>query len=83
MKTSNTSVGAFEAKNQFSKLLDRVARGATFTITKRDRPVARLVPATGNTARDLKKAVTELRALSQRYSLEGISVRSLMDEGRR
>lgn len=83
MKQSDTSVGAFEAKNKFSELLDKVGRGATFTITKHDRPVARLVPAGDSSARDRKKAAAELRAMSRRYSLERISVRSLMDEGRK
>lgn len=83
MKTSDNSIGAFEAKNKFSELLERVGRGATFTITKHDRPVARLMPAGVNATRDRKKAVADLRAMSRRYSLEGTSVRSLIDEGRR
>jgi len=83
MKQSDNSVGAFEAKNKFSELLEKVGRGATFTITKRDRPVARLVPAGDSSARDRKKAASELRAMSRRYSLAGISVRSLVDEGRK
>ena len=41
-----TVVGAFEAKNQFSKLLDRARGGEEFTITHRGVAVARLVPAT-------------------------------------
>ena len=45
MKTTDVAMGAFEAKNKFSELLERVGRGAEFTITKHDRPVARLVPA--------------------------------------
>jgi prevent-host-death family protein len=83
MKTADVAVGAFEAKNKFSELLDRVGRGATFTITKHDRPVARLVPAISPT-RDLRrKATAEIRALRESYSLKGISVRSLIDKGRK
>ena len=37
-------IGAFEAKTHLSALLDAVAQGETITITKRGRPVARLVP---------------------------------------
>lgn len=83
MKTNDTALGAFEAKNKFSELLERVGRGAEFTITKHDRPVARLVPAVAQTKDQRKKATTELRALSQRYSLKGLSVRGLIDAGRR
>ncbi len=83
MKTTNTALGAFEAKNKFSELLERVGRGAEFTITKHDRPVARLVPAFSQTRNRRKKAAAELRAMSERYSLKGLSVRALIDEGRR
>ena len=38
-------IGAFEAKNKLSMLLDLVERGEEVTITRRGRPVARLVRA--------------------------------------
>ena len=37
-------IGAFEAKTQFSKLLDRARRGEEFVITHRGAAVARLTP---------------------------------------
>lgn len=37
-------VGAFEAKTKFSELLEQVTNGAEITITKHERPVAKLVP---------------------------------------
>jgi prevent-host-death family protein len=40
-----TAVGAFEAKTHFAQLLERVQRGEEITITRRGKPVARLVPA--------------------------------------
>ena len=83
MKTTDVALGAFEAKNRFSQLLNRVGRGAEFTITKHDRPVARLVPAVSQARDRRKKATAELRALRERYSLKGLSVRSLIEEGRR
>ena len=83
MKTADVVLGAFEAKNKFSELLNRVGRGAEFTITKHDRPVARLVPAVSRARDRRKKATAELRALRERYSLKGLSVRSLIDERRR
>ena len=81
MKTNDTALGAFEAKNKFSELLERVGRGAEFTITKHDRPVARLVPAVAQTKDQRKTPTTELRAMSQRYNLKGLSVRTLIDAG--
>lgn len=36
-------IGAFEAKNRLAELLDAVAGGEEITITRRGKPVARLV----------------------------------------
>lgn len=41
-----TDIGAFEAKTRLSELLDRVARGQVYRITRRGRPVAELRPVT-------------------------------------
>jgi prevent-host-death family protein len=38
-------IGAFEAKTHLSALLDRVARGESFIITKRGKAIAELKPA--------------------------------------
>jgi prevent-host-death family protein len=38
------TVGTFNAKTHLSDLLDRVARGESFLITKRGKPVAALSP---------------------------------------
>jgi prevent-host-death family protein len=83
MKTSRARVGAFEAKNKFSELLLQVGRGAEVTITKHDRPVAMLVPASAPVAAERKRATAELRALRKHYSLRGLVVRKLIEEGRR
>ncbi len=83
MKTHNTVMGAFEAKNRFSELLEQVGRGAEITITKHDRPVARLVPAGAPAVKERRKATAELRVLRERYSLKGLSARDLIEAGRR
>ena len=38
-------IGAFEAKNKLSNLLDQVEKGVEIVITRRGIPVAKLVPA--------------------------------------
>lgn len=38
------TIGAFEAKTKFSALLEKVRKGAEVTITKHEKPVAKLVP---------------------------------------
>ena len=76
-------MGAFEAKNKFSELLDRVGRGAEVIITKHGHPVARFVPASAPLEVERKRTTAALRALSRRYSLKGLSLRKLIEEGRR
>jgi prevent-host-death family protein len=47
-----TIVGAFEAKTHFAQLLQRVERGEEVTITRRGKPIARLVPAVASPDRE-------------------------------
>jgi prevent-host-death family protein len=83
MKTHADAIGAFEAKNRFSELLERVGRGAEITITKHDRPVAKLVPFGEGAGAARRTAAAELKALRKRYSLKGVTARELIDTGRR
>jgi prevent-host-death family protein len=46
-QSGDREFGAFEAKNKFAALLDRVERGDEIVITRHGRPVARLVPNAG------------------------------------
>jgi prevent-host-death family protein len=77
------TVGAFEAKTHLNELLRQVSRGETIRITLRGVPVAKLVPAGQEEQRDLKRTVRELREIRRGASLGGLSLRELIDEGRR
>ncbi len=56
-------IGAFEAKNTLSALLDRVQKGEEIVITRHGKPVARLIPETGTRNLDAARAaVARLRA---------------------
>jgi prevent-host-death family protein len=57
-----SSVGAYQAKTHLPQLLDRVEGGETITITRYGKPVAKLIPAAGETA---KPNTVELRAGAQ------------------
>lgn len=79
-------VGAFEAKTHLSDLLAAVEAGEEITITRRGRPVARLVPVAPAAGRDAGLArIASLRAriaeLSPDFTLADIL--SARDEGRR
>jgi prevent-host-death family protein len=77
------TVGAFEAKTHLNELLARVTRGETIRITRRGIPVAKLVPAAEGEQKDLRELVREIREIRKGASLKGVSIRKLIDEGRR
>ena len=79
-------IGAFEAKNTLSALLDLVERGEEVTITRHGKPVARLVPPRGRINREEARAAAErIRERARRLKL-GITLEEALawrDEGRR
>jgi prevent-host-death family protein len=76
-------IGAYEAKTHLPRLLDEVASGETITITKHGVAVAVLGPAAARPARTAAEAIGALRAFRKAHPLEGLSLRELIDEGRR
>jgi prevent-host-death family protein len=79
-----TSIGAFEAKTHLSDLLDRVARGEKITITRHGVPAALLVPVTEAAPKMTHKEIVEgMRALRKRVKPGKLSVREMVNEGRR
>ena len=77
------SVGAFEAKTHLSRLLERVADGEKFTITKHGVPVALLVPVDVDTQRDSREVICELKRFRKGRTLGDLSIREMIEEGRR
>lgn len=73
-----------EAKAHWSELLTRVDQGEQITITRHGLPIARLVPVKTKTTPDERRASIErwLEA-SGSFTLGGISIRELINEGRR
>ena len=78
------SVGSFEAKTHLPQLLERVAQGEEFTITKHGKPVARLIPAVASKPRpDVRAAVEAMKQLRKGQTLSGLSIRDMIEDGRR
>jgi len=76
-------IGAFEAKNKFGHLLDEVAHGEEIVITRRGKPVARLVPAEPGFDREkARRAVAGILEISKGVTLGGLKIKDLIDEGR-
>ncbi|MGE5146399.1 MAG: type II toxin-antitoxin system Phd/YefM family antitoxin [Candidatus Eiseniibacteriota bacterium] len=76
-------IGAYEAKTHLAALLKRVARGERITITRHGRPIALLVPPAGAGDIAVTAAVEAIRAFGRSHRLTGVSLRELIDPGRR
>jgi prevent-host-death family protein len=82
-----TEIDSLDAKNRFSDLLAKAERGEEIVITRRGRPVARLVPfAAPRDVDQLRAAMTRIRTLAQEMNLGRFDWRdwkSGRDQGRR
>lgn len=81
------TVPVYEAKTKLSELLAAVEHGEQVTITRRGRPIARIVaaaeaPESGQTQRErVLDTFARLRELRKGIRL-GMNVRDAIDEGR-
>jgi prevent-host-death family protein len=77
-------VGAFEAKNTLSALLDLAESGEEVVITRHGKEVARLVPPRGTVNRDAaREAAQRIRDMSRGVTLGGLNIKDMINEGHR
>jgi prevent-host-death family protein len=86
--THTMSIGAFEAKTKFSELLERASRGEEITITKHEKPVARLVPFEKPSRVELATLFKQMAIFSAEHPLNPkglpkVSYRELIEGGRK
>jgi prevent-host-death family protein len=83
----DVTVGAFEAKTHFSELLMRASKGEEILITKRGKPLARLVPVThAHDVKAARAAARRLESLAEEIHLGPFhweEWKAYRDEGRR
>jgi prevent-host-death family protein len=77
------SVGAYEAKTNLSKLLARVIKGEKITITKHGVPLAVLQPPESSRKTLPRQVIAEMRQFRDKHTLNGLSIRTMIEEGRR
>ena len=75
-------IGAYEAKTRLPALLERVARGERFTITKHGRPIARLVPIERIGPDRRRETIERLKLFREGQTLD-VPIKQLISEGRR
>ena len=81
------TVNLFDAKNRLSALVDQVEEGREVTITRRGKPVARLVPMVSQKEQG-QKTTEKLRTLRLSIAKRGENftweeLKSFRDEGHR
>lgn len=76
------AIGAYEAKTHLPRLLDEVAAGRSYTITKHGVPVAQLVPARRFDAHP-EDIIRDLREMRRGITAEGSGIRDMIEDGRR
>ncbi|MGD9504875.1 MAG: type II toxin-antitoxin system Phd/YefM family antitoxin [Syntrophobacteraceae bacterium] len=77
------TVGAYEAKTHLPQLLELVARGEKITITKHGVPVAILQPADFSRSRPVREVIDQLKRFRTGRHLGELSIREMIEEGRR
>lgn len=78
------TVGTFEAKTHLSELLDRVEQGESVTISRHGKPAAVLAPVAPRAPRRTHaEIVAGLRSLRQHVRPDAMSIRAMIEQGRR
>lgn len=78
-----SEIGASDAKTHLPQLLRRVQQGERFVITRHSRPVAELIPFRQRDRDRIRAAIDRLAAFQRTHSLRVLSVRELIEDGRR
>ena len=69
------------AKTHFAKLLDRVAKGKTITITRHGVPVATLQPVDSSHKTSVREVIGQLKRFRSGNRLDGFSLREMIEDG--
>jgi len=78
-------IGAFEAKTHFSRIIAEVEYGADYVITKRGKPVAKIIPFEQEKGMTRKEAMAKLAELRKLYRGKpgSFDIRKAIEDGRK
>ena len=76
-------IGAYKAKTHLAELLDEVLAGETITISRHGTPVAVMMPVPSRQKASPQDVIAKLRRLRERARIDGLSLRDLIEEGRK
>ena len=77
-------IGAFEAKTHFSQIIEQAEQGKDFIITRRGKPVAKIIPFKQEPEMTRKEALEEFKKFRKLYRGEpgSFNIREAIEEGR-
>lgn len=79
-------IGIYDARGKFSELIERAAGGEDVVITRRGKPIVKLVAAeSASRAAGQRKlsAVKRIERMREKFGIRGVNIRKLIEEGRR
>jgi prevent-host-death family protein len=81
----NQQIGTFEAKTHFSQIIDKVEHGGDFIITKRGKPVAKIIPFQQEPEMTRQEAFEKIKELRKNYRGEpgSFNIREAIEDGRK
>ena len=81
----NQQIGTFEAKTHFSQIIEKVEHGGDFIITKRGKPVAKIIPFQQEPEMTRQEAFEKMKELRKNYRGEpgSFNIREAIEEGRK
>ena len=80
-----TFIGAFEAKTNFSKIIERAEHGEDYIVTRRGKPVAMIVPPKREPETTRMEAIEQLMEMRKLYRGKpgSFNIREAIEEGRK
>ena len=76
-------IGICEARARLSEFIRRVEAGEEVVLTRRGRPVVRMVAASAGERQPQLAAVARIKALRKALDIRGVDIGALIEEGRR
>ena len=77
------TIGCNELKTHLSEILDAVEHGETVLVTRHGNPIARILPSEAAQREQVSQAVQGLMSFPRTRLPKRVTIRSLIDEGRR
>jgi len=78
-------IGSFEAKTNFSRIIEKAEQGEDFIVTRRGKPVAKIIPFKQEPEMTFKEAVEGLKEMRKYYRGKpgDFNIREAIEDGRR